>query len=140
LDKCRAEINRELNNFVKHYPYDLSKKLIKSFIGEIFIYLRFNNVNVHNPDFIVLIWDDLEEMIINFLKHDHDAEFLKNFKSLIRHQPSKEIDGLMVYDFYFAFEQFRNILDLVHNPSSLGGRPPFDSVLMYKNNVFKSSL
>ncbi|MDR3291314.1 MAG: hypothetical protein LBT10_04100, partial [Methanobrevibacter sp.] len=126
LDKCRAEINHELNSFVKHHPYDLSKKLIKSFISEIFIYLRSNDVyvNVHDPNFIVLIWDDLEEMIINFLKHDHDAEFLRNFKSSIRHQPSKERDGLMVYDFYFAFEQFRNILDLVHNPSSLGGRPP----------------
>jgi hypothetical protein len=78
LDKCRVEINRELNNFVKHPPYDLSKKIIKSFIGEIFIYLRSDDV--HGPDFIVLIWDDLEEMIINFLKYDHDAEFLRNFK------------------------------------------------------------
>ncbi|MDR3223577.1 MAG: hypothetical protein LBT66_07610 [Methanobrevibacter sp.] len=140
LDESKQEINFRLSSLIKPYSYyGLSKKLIKSFIGKIFNYLSSDNVyvNIHDPDFNVLIIDDLKEMVINFLSHDHNAVFLMNFKSSLRHQRNKERDKLMLYHSHLIFKKFMNILDLVHNPSSLGGRPPFDSVLMYKIILLK---
>jgi IS5 family transposase len=138
-DIWHSVVEKAQNWWLKNFSSTISKKVFKSIISQIKDYLSLNSVyiNVYDCDFVHLILSDFKEAIFNYLHRYDDYVFVKNFKCSDRHEKNNLRENLMVYDEFFDFESYREILKLAYNPSTRGGRKPYDPVFMYKITYLK---
>jgi len=135
LNDLRLVVEKKaLDRWFYSNDFAISKKLIRSWISEIFGYLSLDTVyiNIFDKNLEKLVINDLNEIIFDFISHCDDYSFMNNFKGSVRHWHNKERDRLMKFLEIFDFEQLRLILESTRKKNSKGGRPGYDVVLMYK--------
>jgi hypothetical protein len=133
-DVCLVVEKKSLDLWFYSGDFCISKKVIKSLVGQIFDYLSSDEVyiNIFDRDFEKLIMLDLNDSILNFISGCDDYVFMCNFKGSIRHDHNEERDRLMEFLEIFDFEKLRPYLELTRKNSEKGGRPGYDVVLMFQ--------
>jgi len=98
-------VKKAMDRWFYSADFEISKKVVNSFINNIFAYLSRSDVyvNIFDVNFVELIMKDLNDCIMNFISFFEDYTFMSNFKGSIRHLPNKERDRLMEFAEYYTF-------------------------------------